>query len=181
MMEICIPKTSWLTPKVQVARSTIHGLGLFAVEHIARGEAISRLGGMLATDAALQRLIRDTHSPYVDSVALYNDTNLVLEPGTISRNGNHSCEPTAWWQDPLTISAPCDLTSGVEITIDYATLTADDTFSMICSCGTPLCRKEVTGVDWQLKSLQNRYQTHWVPVLLQRILRSSKSIETDEA
>lgn len=40
---------------------------------------------------------------------------------------------------------------------------------MDCRCGSVRCRDTVTGRDWQLPDLQQRYGKHWVPVLLERI------------
>ena len=40
---------------------------------------------------------------------------------------------------------------------------------MICSCSSPLCRRVISGRDWQSAELQHRYGEHWVPLLLSRI------------
>jgi hypothetical protein len=51
-----------------------------------------------------------------------------------------------------------------------AASTADPGFTMDCACGAPtsLCRGTVTGDDWRLPELRERYGAHWVPVLLAR-------------
>jgi hypothetical protein len=41
------------------------------------------------------------------------------------------------------------------------------------ACGAPACRHTVTGEDWRLRDLQDRYGDHWVPVLLARIRSGS--------
>ena len=58
---------------------------------------------------------------------------------------------------------------GEELTNDYATSTGDPGFTMPCRCGATECRGTVTGEDWRLPQLQERYGGHWVPVLLARI------------
>jgi putative ABC transport system permease protein len=40
---------------------------------------------------------------------------------------------------------------------------------MLCQCGSPLCRHEITSEDWRRPDLWERYGDHWVPALLERI------------
>jgi hypothetical protein len=42
---------------------------------------------------------------------------------------------------------------------------------MSCACGSSLCRELITGADWQLPELQDRYGDHWIPELLARRAR----------
>jgi hypothetical protein len=139
-----------------------------ALEHIARGHVVERLGGILVTDVELTRLIGSATS-YVDSVSIYEDLNLVLPTGSPAHFGNHSCDPTMWWVDPFMLVARSDINAGSEITVDYATLTNDPDFHMECNCGAAFCRGEVTGSDWRRRDLRQRYGDHWVPVLSRRI------------
>ncbi len=34
-----------------------------------------------------------------------------------------------------------------------------------CRCGSPICRGIITGNDWQLQEVQERYQGHFSPFL----------------
>ena len=153
---------------MEIRTSPIEGRGLVAVEHIAVGDVVERLGGVFVTDLELRRMI-DSAGSYVDSVSVYDDVNLVLPTGSPLHFGNHSCDPTLWWLDPFMLVARVDIRAGVEVTVDYATLTDDPDFRMDCACGAPLCRGEVTGSDWRRPDLQQRYGDHWVPVLLGRM------------
>ncbi|SDM15920.1 hypothetical protein [Nonomuraea jiangxiensis] len=65
--------------------------------------------------------------------------------------------------------ARCDISPDQELTIDYATHTGVESWSMVCHCDTLLCRRVVTGHDWRLSRLQAAYGTHWTPPLLERI------------
>ncbi|MGW0195456.1 SET domain-containing protein-lysine N-methyltransferase [Nonomuraea sp. NPDC003201] len=89
------------------------------------------------------------------------------------RYGNHSCDPTLWHRDATTVIARRDIDPGEELTIDYATHTGVEAWSMACRCDTPSCRRVVTGHDWRLSRLQAAYGTHWSPPLLERIEATS--------
>lgn len=62
--------------------------------------------------------------------------------------------------------------AGEEVTSDDATGTAVPTFTLECACGTDLCRTTVTGEDWRLPALQDRYGAHWVPASRARVDRA---------
>jgi len=40
--------------------------------------------------------------------------------------------------------------------------------------GAKVCRKKVTGVDWKVKEIQNRYKDHFSPLINKRIDSISK-------
>jgi hypothetical protein len=60
-----------------------------------------------------------------------------------------------------------DIEAGEEVTSDYATSTGID-YALTCNCGAAICRGTITGDDWRLPELQQRYGEHWVPALLRR-------------
>jgi hypothetical protein len=78
---------------------------------------------------------------------------------------NHSCDPSAWHVGPFEVATRRTVDAGQELTIDYATNSGDPSFTMDCTCGSPLCRRVVTGHDWRLPELQDRYAGHWIPAL----------------
>jgi hypothetical protein len=163
----------WLHPAVEVRQSPIAGEGLFAREPIPAGTAVSRLGGRLVSWGELQRLFaRMRRSPgprYIDTIAVTEGWHLVLPPGTANGKGNHSCDPNLWWVGPYALAARRDIAVDEELTSDYATFTTDPAFTMSCRCGTAGCRGTVTGQDWRLAELRQRYRDHWVPVLAARL------------
>lgn len=164
-----------LSNQVEPRASRISGAGLFAKEDIGEGVVISRLGGRIVTDAALQQLMQSAGETYVDTVSIFEDANLVLPPGTPNHCGNHSCAPNLWWIDPFSLATRAEIAAGTELTVDYGTLTDDPDFHMECRCGAACCRRVVTGVDWRRPDLQTRYGDHWVPVLRQRIRATRQS------
>jgi hypothetical protein len=159
----------WLTPSARPRFSRIHGTGLFAVEQIHQDEVVMRLGGRLITDETLACLPQ----PY-SSLTVEEGLHLLLDPTHPVRYGNHSCDPNLWHRDATTVVARHDISPGQELTIDYATHTGVETWSMACRCGSPLCRRTVTGEDWRLSRLQTAYGDRWSPPLLQRITATSE-------
>ena len=137
------------------------------------GTVVSRLGGRLVSGAELEQIFAAAAGQpdrlYVDSITVGDDRHLVLPPGQLNHYGNHSCDPNLWWIDAYTLAARRPIAAGEEVTNDYATSAGTAGFAMTCTCGTPLCRGTVTGQDWRLPELQDRYEDHWVPGLLNRI------------
>lgn len=170
------PRDCWLHAAVVVRPSAIEGRGLFAVEELRAGTIVARLGGRLISDGELERLIadavRDPDRPYVDSIAVDDGTNLLISVGQAIHFGNHSCDPNLWHVDPFILAARRDIAASEEMTIDYATQTANPRVRLNCYCGSSQCRGTVTGDDWRLDELRERYGEHFVPAVLRRIAAS---------
>ncbi|MGC4936400.1 SET domain-containing protein [Kribbella sp. DT2] len=160
----------WAHPHLVVRESSIAGQGLFATAPIAAGEVVSVLAGRKVSTAELTGLLK--HPP-VDTITLEDDLHLVLpnDPRPVIAYGNHSCDANTWWTDAVTLTARRDFAPGDELTSDYGTSTGVDNWQMTCTCGSLLCRKVITGADWQLPELQERYGNHWIPELLARQTR----------
>ena len=126
---------------------------------------LARRRGRVVDDEELIRL--GPHS----SLAIGEGLNLVQEQDDVAQFGNHSCDPSLWMEDEVTLSARREIGAGEEITVDYALLTVAPTWEMTCACGSPLCRHRVTGADWQLSELQSRYAGHFSPFINDRIDR----------
>ena len=140
---------------------------------------MSRVGGHLVTNSELQAAFDaaalDPARPYIDTIAVDDDLNLILPPRRPNGCGNHSCDPNLWWTGPYTQATRRDIRTGEELTTDYATLTAAAEFRMNCACASPLCRGVVTGIDWQRADLQDRYGKHWTPALLKLIRKAQET------
>ncbi len=89
---------------------------------------------------------------------------------------NHSCDPNVWMKDEVTLIARRDIKPNEELTLDYALIEADEDHvaSWECVCGSPLCRKRVTGKDWRIPELQERYHNHFTPLINRRIAAVKK-------
>ena len=162
------PAECWLHPGAEIFRSPIAGSGLRTTVPIAAGEQVARLGGRLVSTADLDALVAAS-DVYVDSITVDADAQLVLPLGTKNHYSNHSCDPTLWWAGEYTLIARRDLEPGTELTSDYATGSNHPDFVMHCHCETYRCRQVITGDDWQIPQLQQRYAGHWIPYL-QRLI-----------
>lgn len=165
------PKTlqAWVSPKVEARSSGIEGKGMFVLERIAAGEEIVRWGGTIYSEAEIKAGKANPHS----IVALDEGVFLadpVDEPTGIDFYLNHSCTPSLWMKDALTLIAMRDIEIGEEVTVDYGLWECDPEFRIDpCRCGSIHCRGKVTGSDWQSPELQKKYKDHFVPFLNHRI------------
>lgn len=80
-----------------------------------------------------------------------------LEPDLL----NHSCDPTLGWLDGTRLVTLRDVAAGEELTLDYATSSADPSLLVRCHCETYRCRQMVTGEDWRIPEVQRRYAGHF--------------------
>lgn len=82
---------------------------------------------------------------------------------------NHSCEPNSNVQGQIVLVAMRDIAADEEITMDYATYADNDIYNFTCGCQTPSCRHQITGRDWQIPDLQNKYKGYFAWFLEQKI------------
>jgi hypothetical protein len=156
-----------LSAKLVVRESAIAGVGLFARARIEAGEVCSRLSGTVMDDAAFAEYVAG-RSRY-SALAVAEGVNLVQDEDDPATMGNHSCDPNMWMGDAVTVVARRGIDIGVEATVDYALMTANEDWSMVCNCRSALCRGVVRGGDWRRIDLQQRYRGHWSPFIEQRI------------
>ena len=84
---------------------------------------------------------------------------------------NHSCDPNVWMANEVTLIARRAIAAGEELTTDYALFELDPAWASRwrCRCEATCCRGAVTGRDFELPELQERYRGHFHPMLLRRI------------
>lgn len=145
------------------------GFGLFANQDIIAGELLAMWGGQIVTGDQLIRLPieRQTHGIQVDE-DLYQ---IPLTEGDPADYFNHSCNPNCGLNSPISLVAMRDIALGEEVCFDYAMSDSSDYDEFECHCGSTLCRRRVTGKDWQLPELQKRYFGFFSPYLQRRIER----------
>ncbi len=131
------------------------------------------IGGTLLTTQQLLDAFkeRDATGRYLNCVQLDEDLHLADLDDTLDVPFNHSCEPNLWMADEIKVVARRDIAPGEELTLDYALQTAQPVplLEVMCRCGSPLCRGIITGNDWRLPELQERYQGHFSPFINRRI------------
>ena len=163
---------SWLTSKAELRTAGRKGMGVFAVQPIAKGETVAGFGGQVVGQAEFDRFDDDrrAHSIQVDT-GLYLVSPADLDPADYV---NHSCEPNAGLLGNVLVAAMTDIAEGEEICFDYAMCDADDYDEFVCECGTPSCRGLVTGADWKRPELQARYAGYFSSYLARRIAAESE-------
>ena len=170
---------SWLDPRLVVRDSAVHGRSLVAREPIKAGEVVVIWGGTLFTEEEIWagEARRGSIAAIDEHLYLAGPAGAPPSPDDFM---NHSCDPNVWMQDEVTLVARRDIAADEELTADYALweATEDHAMPFACRCGAALCRRTITGKDWRLPELQERYKGHFSPFLNRRIekLRSETPI-----
>lgn len=163
-----------IDPRIYAGPSPIHGLGLFTNRPIEKGEIIMRWGGVLIDQAAWdpQRYRPKCTTRFDESRLLTRPWD---EPGDLCELVNHSCDANTGMLDAVTVVALRPIAAGEEVLTDFALWSDDDyVYTADCRCGSPFCRKVITGKDWQLPAAQARYEGFFIPLLRERIDRQSR-------
>jgi SET domain-containing protein len=154
---------SYVSPKVRIKKSLIHGVGMFAAKKIKRGEIVFIKGGhVLTRDEMFTTKIINSYLPLDDKYVL-GATNSEEEE-SIKLFINHSCDPNCGVRGEISFVALRDVSKGEELNIDYAMVDNED-YTIKCSCESILCRKKVTGFDWKRPELQKRYKGYFARYL----------------
>jgi uncharacterized protein len=165
-------ETSWYDPRVEIRPSDIQGGGMYARAPIRMGETVAIVGGTPMTDAefaAFRVTVERYNAAQIDEDLHLVD--LIQTPDRVDGSLNHSCDSNLWMNDAVTLAARRDIAAGAELTLDYALMTSDPGWRLDrpCQCGSPACRRVVTGDDWRLPDVQRRYAGHFAPYLNNRI------------
>ncbi len=158
---------SYLNSKCEARDHIEGGCGVFAVADIFKGELVSLWGGRIVDKAQL-----DPAMPRFTQRVLQMDENLYLltaeekEPNDCF---NHSCNPNLGFLGQIGLVAMRDIKAGEEVMFDYAMSDGGPYDEFECYCGSPTCRKKITGNDWKLPELWEKYQGYFSPYLARRI------------
>ena len=170
-MKSYLPQT-WRDPRIEIRESPISGVGMFARESIESGEIVCIVGGRVMAASEFD-LFQATHSLY--SFIQIDETSYLVEDlemaGCVYASMNHSCDSSTWMDDDVTLVARRDIESGEEVTVDYALFTTQSNWILDrrCRCGSPHCRRIITGDDWRREDVQERYGGHFSPFIKRRI------------
>ncbi len=166
------PARSWADPRLENRPSALGGAGGYATAPFAAGEVLLILGGPVLTQAEMERALADyiARGVYFNSLQVEEGLHLHLED-VLPVTFNHSCDSNGWMTDATTVVARRNITPGEEVTVDYALQTAQPVplLEVPCACGTAVCRGRITGNDWQLPAVQERYRGHFAPFINARI------------
>jgi len=160
--------THYLSPKL-AAHPVPHkgGMGVFAIEPVARGEILAMWGGRVVPVEDIYQF-DEQQLHFVIQV----EEGLFLAPSDPTEAAeyvNHSCDPSAGLNGQIALVALRDIASGEEICFDYAMSESHSLFEFECRCGSPRCRGWVRADDWLDPELQRRYAGYFSPYLQRRI------------
>ena len=148
---------TWRSPKIEVSDTTLAGRGVIAVADIAKDEIVAIKAGNIITRAEIEQATDNA-----GDMALQIDDDFYLAPRSpdeveeMSVFINHSCDPNVGFRGQVVYVALRNISAGEELCHDYAMERSDD-YALNCRCGSPLCRGKVSGKDWELPELQQRY------------------------
>jgi len=161
------------------------GKGLFAIAKIKQGEVIwkhqpdpyGRITGRIYSKEEIEELWKDDLDWFWHWAYRCGEDKFL---GPVTKDcptheatyfQNHSCDPSTWWIDEVTLTAKRDIEAGEEITFDYATSESnEDELGLVqCLCESGLCRGELRGDDYLRPELIERYGDHFQPYLRERI------------
>jgi SET domain-containing protein len=136
---------------VEVRRSDVHGLGVFAIKHIPKGTRILEYVGDRVSHAEAdlryeEKAVNDSHT-----FLFIVDSKTVIDAGVDGNDArfiNHSCDPnceSTVEKRRVYIESIRDIEAGAELTYDYQIQREDDDPDDIdevfaCRCGFPRCR-----------------------------------------
>lgn len=162
------PTSSYTSPKMELRSCPKKGsYGLFAREAIDAGEILCVWGGEVVTEEMLEHIPaeRAQHGLQVeDHIYL-----LPLVEGDPADYVNHSCDPNAGLSGQICMVAMRDIRENEEVCFDYAMCDSTDYDEFVCGCGSEKCRHIITGNDWKIPELQERYDGYFVPYLQRRV------------
>jgi hypothetical protein len=158
---------SYFSPKCEAREHPAGGCGVYSIEKISKGELLSLWGGRIVHKSQL-----DPSMPRFTQRVLQMDEDLYLltaeepEPNDCF---NHSCEPNLGFLGQIGLVALRDIEMGEELTFDYAMSDGGPYDEFECFCGSANCRKKITGNDWKLPGLWEKYKGYFSPYLARRI------------
>lgn len=169
----------WISPKLVVQQHPRKGgQGVFARAPIQRGEVVAVWGGDVVTGEQLPGL-NQTAPRY--SVQVEDNLYLVTtRPNDPADYINHSCYPNLGMSGQIALVAMRDIEPGEEVCFDYAMTDGSPYDEFDCTCGSPDCRRRVTGQDWAIPQLWQKYEGYFSPYLQKRIDRRRTEQATNE-
>jgi hypothetical protein len=158
---------SYISPKIVIKKSRIHGLGMFAQENIDKGEIVFIKGGHIVKRSALYS------SEQIDSYLPIDDDFFIgakcrEEEERIKLFINHACDPNCGMRGEITFIALRVILSGEELTCDYAMID-NEAYQFECHCSSPNCRRIITGFDWRMRELQVKYSGYFARYLSEKM------------
>lgn len=174
---------SWIHPALEVRVSDSEGKGVFAKEHIKKGERLAIFGGTVITIDEMNELPEQnqSHLMQIEERFVFGTTSPVPEDTDYF---NHSCNPNAGFHGQIFLVAMRDIAKDEEITFDYAMIISEsvgasvpEDIDMNCRCGAANCRKRFTENDWKIPELREKYKDYFSEYIKRKILAETEPQE----
>lgn len=167
------PKKDWISPKIEIKNTGTRGKGMFAIAPISKGEEVIIWGGNYVNKEQAEKAKSE------GKLIMQFDEDLfsVEDRGESSSYFiNHSCNPNVWMKDSFSLETIKDINIGEELNADYVLWETDENkiSNWECQCGSENCRHIITGKDWQIPALQEKYRGHFLPLIERRINNLNK-------
>lgn len=169
---------SYVIPKAEVRKSSIHGKGLIATQRIVKGEIVAIKGGSVMDYGAMKKVEDKIEESYIQI-----EENFFIgatKKQDVKGNKlfmNHSCEPNVGIRGQITFVAIRNINEGEELTYDWAMENdgSREGWTLRCNCNKTTCRKIITGDDWRSGELQRRYGEYFSSYLSARANQRKRS------
>jgi uncharacterized protein len=165
-------KNAWIDPRLEIRPSPLGGRGSYARQLIKESEIVTIWGAEVFTKEEVN--VEKTQGRLVVPIGegLYLAYE-IYDNEAPDHFLNHSCDPNIWLVDEVTLVARRAVDLGEELTADYATWELQEVWvsPWSCNCRSHLCRGIITGRDWRLPELQDRYGNHFLPCIYEKINR----------
>ena len=149
--------------KIEARRSGIHGLGVYVVAPIRKGETIVELIGERISSSESERRYQEQETEDGHTFFFYVDEDTVIDcgvNGNVSRFINHSCEPNCEAVDDdgrIYVEALRDIKVGEELLYDYRLYCEggedpEDLKAYLCRCGAESCRGTMLDIEFMTAS-----------------------------
>lgn len=169
---------SYISKPIEQRPSSINGQGLFCKTNyeIHANELLLIKGGHeLHKEEMSASKIIDSYMQIGENLYLAAKTQ--EEEPQIKIFINHSCSPNVRIENKRAFVSLLDIKKpDVELTVDYSFID-NESYRFKCNCGRPNCRKIITGYDWQLKSVQNKYKKEYFSSYIQSKINTGINVD----
>jgi hypothetical protein len=167
----------YLREGIEVVEIDGKGKGLVTTKSISKGEIVSISGGRIMRLSEWSKLIEEKG---YDDHAYQVSEEFVLSPLDPKNPGadwsmNHCCHPNVGVVGQITFVALRDIEAGEELTYDYCTTETNKDYSFNVVCEKKNCRGKITGNDWKIPEIQEKYKGHFSTYIEVKINGKTKS------
>ncbi len=126
--------------RLHVAKSSIHGKGVYASEDIKKGQVIGFIHGPIVVIKEFSKDISELTNDWIG----FGKYSWINTDESIFRFINHSCDPNAYISTRRTVLAQTDIKRDTEIFLDYSlTECQPDWVIPDCQCKSKECRDTI--------------------------------------